>query len=74
MIEVTKLNGENIIVNAEHIECVESYPDTALVLINGKRIVIRNEVSEVVRKVVEYQRAIRTAEGPRVRTDPDRPA
>jgi flagellar protein FlbD len=74
MIEVTKLNGENIIVNAEHIECVESYPDTALVLINGKRIVIRNEVSEVVRKVVEYQRSIRTAEAPRVRTDPDRPA
>lgn len=70
MIEVTKLNGENIIVNADHIECVEAQPDTALVLLNGKRIVIRNEVADVVRKVVEYQRAIRTATGPRVNAEP----
>jgi flagellar protein FlbD len=69
MIEVTKLNGENIIVNADHIESVEAQPDTALVLDNGKRIVIRDQVSDVVRKVIEYQRAIRTAEGPRVKTD-----
>ena len=70
MIEVTKLNGENIIVNADHIESVEAQPDTALVLDNGKRIVIRNEVADVVRRVIEYQRAIRTAMGPRVNTDP----
>jgi flagellar protein FlbD len=66
MIEVTKLNGENIIVNADHIESVEAQPDTALVLDNGKRIVIRNRVSEVVSKVIEYQRTIRMATGPRV--------
>jgi flagellar protein FlbD len=66
MIEVTKLNGENIIVNADHIESVEAQPDTALVLDNGKRIVIRNQVSEVVSKVIEYQRTIRMAQGPRV--------
>ncbi len=66
MIEVTKLNGENIIVNADHIESVEAQPDTALVLDNGKRIVIRNKVSEVVSKVVEYQRTIRASPGPRV--------
>ncbi|HKP98046.1 MAG TPA: flagellar FlbD family protein [Fibrobacteria bacterium] len=70
MIEVTKLNGESIIVNADHIESVEAQPDTALVLDNGKRIVIRNEVADVVRKVIEYQRAIRMAAGPRVNTDP----
>ena len=71
MIEVTKLNGENIIVNADHIESVEAQPDTALVLDNGKRIVIRNEVADVVRKVIEYQRAIRSAPGPRIKTDPE---
>jgi flagellar protein FlbD len=66
MIEVTKLNGENIIVNADHIESVEAQPDTALVLDNGKRIVIRDEVPAVVRKVVEYQRLIRQGTGVRV--------
>ena len=58
MIEVTKLNGERIIVNAEHIESVEAQPDTALVLLNGKRIVVREPVPDVVRRVVEYKRLI----------------
>jgi flagellar protein FlbD len=70
MIEVTKLNGQNIIVNADHIESVEGQPDTALVLTNGKRIVIRDSIPDVVRKVVEYQRSIRMAEGPRVGPGP----
>lgn len=66
MIEVTKLNGERIIVNADHIESVEAQPDTALVLDTGKRMVVREEVMEVVRRVIEYQRAIRCDESPRV--------
>lgn len=73
MIEVTKLNGEKIIVNADHIESVEGQPDTALVLTNGKRIVIRDRIPEVVRKVVEYQRSIRLAAGPRVGPTPSEP-
>jgi flagellar protein FlbD len=64
MIQVTKLNGETIMVNADHIEIVESHPDTTLVLHNDKRIVIRDSVAEVVRKVMEYQRNVRTS--PRV--------
>lgn len=73
MIEVTKLNGENLIVNADQIESVESHPDTALVLNNGKRIVVRDQVSEIVRKVIEYQKLIRSGSGPRavVRNDGD---
>lgn len=65
MIEVTKLNGENLIVNADQIESVESQPDTALVLNNGKRIVVRDQVSEIVRKVIEYQKEIRSGSAPR---------
>lgn len=64
MIEVTKLNGETIMVNADHIETVEAHPDTTLVLHNDKRIVVKDPVADVVRKVIEYQRSIRT--GPRM--------
>lgn len=71
MIEVTKLNGETIMVNADHIETVEAHPDTTLVLRNEKRIVIRDSVAEVVRKVVEYQRSIRS--GPRFGAAPGGP-
>lgn len=63
MIEVTKLNGETIMVNADHIETVEAHPDTTLVLSNDKRIVVKDSVAEVVRKVVAYQRSIRTGPG-----------
>jgi flagellar protein FlbD len=70
MIEVTKMNGENIIVNADHIESVESNPDTSLVLTNGKRIVVRDRVPDVVRKVIEYQRSIRMGNGPRIGPGP----
>ncbi len=66
MIEVTKLGGERIMVNADHIECVEAQPDTALVLTNGKRFVIRDSVAEVVQKVVAYQRLVRSGPAPRV--------
>ena len=71
MIEVTKFGGERIIVNADHIESVEAQPDTALVLDNGKRIVIRDEVADVVRKVIEYQRTIRMAIAPRISVSED---
>jgi flagellar protein FlbD len=64
MIEVTKLGGERFFVNADHIETVESQPDTALVLANGKRLVVREDVEEVVRKVLEYNRSIRAGNGP----------
>ncbi len=60
MIEVTKLNGEQIVVNADHIETVEAQPDTTLILDNGKRLMIREDVEEVVRKVLEYQGLIRS--------------
>ena len=66
MIEVTKLSGESIIVNADHIETVEAHPDTTLVLHNDKRIVIKDSVPEVVRRVLAYQRSIRTGAGVRV--------
>jgi flagellar protein FlbD len=61
MIEVTKLNGERVFVNADHIEIVEAQPDTVLVLANGKHIIVREKVEEVVRRAVEYQREVRSS-------------
>lgn len=60
MIEVTKLTGEKIVVNADHIESVEAHPDTTLLLTNGKRFVVSESVQEIVRRAVEYQRLARS--------------
>lgn len=65
MIEVTKLGGLRLIVNADHIECVEAQPETALILNNGKRIVVLEKVDIVVERIITYQRLIRSEHRPR---------
>jgi flagellar protein FlbD len=60
MIEATKLGGGRVYVNADHIEAIESQPETVLVLQNGKHIIVRESVEEIVARVVEYQRLVRS--------------
>lgn len=63
MIEVTRLNGERLIVNAELIETVEATPDTVLTLTTGKRLIVREEPQEIARRVVAYRRSVLAALG-----------
>ncbi len=58
MIELTKLNGEVFVVNAEHIEHVEILPNTSLILLSGRRFVVRETASEVIEKVMVYKQRI----------------
>jgi flagellar protein FlbD len=60
MIRVTRLNGHAFVVNAELIKMIEAKPDTAILLINGDRILVRESVDEVVKRAVEYGRSVRT--------------
>ncbi len=58
MIAVTKLNGEEIIINAEMIELVEKTPDTIISLTTGHKYMVRDTVEQVVKRVIEYKRSI----------------
>ncbi len=58
MIKLTKINGEEIIINAELIETVEARPDTTISLATGNKIIVQDTVSEVVEKVLQYRRSI----------------
>ena len=58
MIKLHKLNGAEIIVNADLIESVEATPDTVLSLATGNRFLVKDSVQEVVDKVVEYKRKV----------------
>lgn len=64
MIEATKLGGGRVFVNADHIEAIESQPETVLVLQNGKHIIVRESVADIVARVLEYQRLVRTGPSP----------
>lgn len=58
MIELTKLNGTPFIVNAELIETIEATPDTVITLINGRKMMVKETVDEVVTKAVAYKKQL----------------
>ena len=41
MIEVTRLNGTQILVNADLIELVEETPDTVITFTTGRKIIVK---------------------------------
>ena len=55
MIEVTKLNGSTVLVNAELIESVEETPDTVLSFVTGKKIIVKESRQEVKNLVLLYK-------------------
>ncbi|MHC5003600.1 MAG: flagellar FlbD family protein [Planctomycetota bacterium] len=59
MITVTRLNGKPIVVNAEQIRSVEENPDTTITLINGDHMIVRESMSDVVARTIDYGRHLR---------------
>ncbi len=60
MIKVTRLGGKELVVNAELIRFVEATPDTILSLASGEKLVVQESVDEVIRRCIEYGRALRS--------------
>jgi len=56
MIELTRLNGHPLIINAELIKFVEQNPDTVITLVTGDKMVVREPASEVMRRTLDYRR------------------
>ena len=63
MIKVSRLNGKEFVINAEMIQFLEETPDTVITLVNHEKIVVRESVDDVIRRVVEYSRSIRSLPG-----------
>jgi flagellar protein FlbD len=55
MIELTRLNGNPILLNSDLIKTAEASPDTMLTLINGEKLIVREELSEVLDRVLAYR-------------------
>jgi len=55
MIKVTKLNGRELVVNADLIEFIESTPDTLITLTTGRKILVLEPLDEVIQKTVGYR-------------------
>lgn len=55
MIELTRLNGRPMMLNSDLIKTAEASPDTMLTLINGEKLIVREELGEVEERVLAYR-------------------
>ncbi|HXM42089.1 MAG TPA: flagellar FlbD family protein [Bryobacteraceae bacterium] len=58
MIHLTRLSHRPLVLNADLIETIEATPDTTIGLTNGQKLVVLEPAEEIVRRVVEFRRAI----------------
>lgn len=55
MIQLTRLNGSSIVLNSDLIKTAEASPDTMLTLINGEKLIVRENCAEVAERIVAYR-------------------
>lgn len=58
MIQVTKLNGEKYWINPHQIETMEMNPDVTLLMLSGKKLVVKDSPEDVLTKIIEYRKKI----------------
>lgn len=60
MIDVTGMNHEKFILNADHIEKIEEVPETIITLTNGRKYIVLESIEEVKSAVIKYKNKIFT--------------
>jgi uncharacterized protein YlzI (FlbEa/FlbD family) len=66
MIELTRLNGNAMMLNSDLIKTAEASPDTMLTLINGEKLIVREPREEVTERVLAYRARSAVAGGARL--------
>jgi flagellar protein FlbD len=59
MIALTRLNGQEFVVNADKIRYIEQTPDTVVCCDSGERLMVRETLPEVIRRAIDYARLVR---------------
>ena len=59
MIALTRLNGQQFVINAEKIRYLESTPDTLVCCDTGEKLMVKESLQEVIRRAIDYARTIR---------------
>lgn len=56
MIQLTRINGTELLVNEQFIEIAEQAPDTVITMQNGHRYLVKESIEEIVAKAKSYCR------------------
>jgi flagellar protein FlbD len=59
MIALTRLNGQQFVINADKIRYLESTPDTLICCDNGEKLMVKEPLKLVMQKAIEYARVVR---------------
>jgi flagellar protein FlbD len=59
MIKLTRLNGDEFVVNSEMIRFIERRPDTYITLTSNDRLIVRESLEEVVKRSIAFSQAVR---------------
>jgi flagellar protein FlbD len=59
MIALTRLNGQQFVINAEKIRYIEATPDTVVCCDTGEKMMVKEPLAEVMRKAIDYARIVR---------------
>jgi flagellar protein FlbD len=58
MIQLTRLNNQPLVVNSDLIKFVEQAPDTVITLVTAEKIVVRENVSQILERIVQFRRSV----------------
>lgn len=58
MVQLTRLNGDVVVVNASAIDLVEPTPDTRLTLASGRQLMVRESIPQVILAVTTFYQTI----------------
>ena len=54
MIFLTKLNGEQILINSLQIESIDLIPEAKVIMMNGRFYIVKESAEEIIEKTIEY--------------------
>lgn len=59
MIELTKINGEPILINPTQIESIELIPEAKIMMMNGRFHLVKEDKDEIKLRVIDFLRIVR---------------
>ena len=54
MIKVTRIDGSELIINANLIEVIEATPDTVITLVTNKKFMVKESAEEITAMAIKY--------------------
>jgi len=58
MIQLTRLNGQPLVINSDLVKFIENAPDTVITLANGEKIVVLETCDQVLDRIVAFRRRV----------------